>query len=376
MAEQIILEKQEIQEIVLLTTRSEAFNKIHNRAISHIRDIAHGFMELGQDLKHIQDLKYYEIGGFDDVYQYAEKALGLKKTSVVNYIAVYEKFGKHADLQSTYRDPALSFTQLVELVPVADNPELIKDIKPSTPVKEIRAKKAISKLSAFDQKLEKMLMHDFKEGFHNNIATYLSWNLVYQPKHKVKTAYSEDTVPNQLIFSVPGFKMTVQRNDGNLTEGLFKFWFDRDTWRCVYFNTLEELIGHLTDPQGRIRKAIVNAQIEFDRKEKEAKEKAEAKKFAVKNGNEEPAPKKMFKNDQGREAYVRDMSHWILIRETDLFDGLKVRFFKFDLNNHYMLQQFNDQSPFLLTWQDSQRCYVGDPHYVAVIVRWLKDQKI
>ena len=51
------------------------------------------FVYIGFLLKEVKEYKYYEEGGYPDVYAYAEAELNFKRTSTKNFIAIAENFG-------------------------------------------------------------------------------------------------------------------------------------------------------------------------------------------------------------------------------------------------------------------------------------------
>lgn len=353
-----VLDKKESIAIIKLKNEAFAFSELHQRCLQRINSAAQDFIRLGETLKEISEKKLYEVGGYSDIFDYGETALNLKKTSVVNYIAVYEKFGK-AQIDS-YGFPKLSYSQLVELLPVADNKELIDSIKPNTTIKAIRSKKILSKLSEDDQKLELMLSEEFKKVFfewYQSLGMDFKFNAIYTPPQD-----------SSLEIKFPGGNIEIKRQSDN-SSNLFIF----------RANVYEYLYKSFDDLQGL--KNILKTE-GFKSFEKKLLESAKASKEKVadkKNKDIEPLVKvkRLFKNDAEREAYIKDDSHWILIADVVLGDNRRVRYYRFDLNNCFMLEQFNDQYKELRRWTDDGKyCQDIGNSYISVIVRYLKDEKI
>lgn len=85
------------------------------------------FVYIGFLLQEAKMLKYYEEGGYKDIYEYAAKELNFKRTSTKNFIAIAETFGVQKEqcgriihekqtmhLQPRYNN--FNYGQLVELL--------------------------------------------------------------------------------------------------------------------------------------------------------------------------------------------------------------------------------------------------------------------
>ena len=105
------------------------------------------FVYIGFLLKEVRDYKYYEEGGYESVYSYAEYELGFKKSSTKNFIAIAEKFGvqkytfqgirresQTMSLQQEYKD--FNYSQLVELLAMSDTQRA--KAKPEMTIKQLR----------------------------------------------------------------------------------------------------------------------------------------------------------------------------------------------------------------------------------------------
>lgn len=105
------------------------------------------FVYIGFLLKEVRDYSYYEEGGYENVYEYAEFELGFKKSSTKNFIAIAETFGiQKWDYQGIRREtqtmslqPAyenFNYSQLVELLAMSDAQR--KQAKQYMTVKQLR----------------------------------------------------------------------------------------------------------------------------------------------------------------------------------------------------------------------------------------------
>lgn len=108
------------------------------------------FVYIGFLLKEVRDHKYYEEGGYESVYAYAEFELGFKRSSTKNFIAIAETFGvqkyyyqgirkesQTMSLQPAYEN--FNYSQLVELLAMSDTQR--KQAKPDMTVKQLRSLK-------------------------------------------------------------------------------------------------------------------------------------------------------------------------------------------------------------------------------------------
>ena len=115
------------------------------------------FVYIGFLLKEVRDYKYYEEGGYEDVYAYAEFELGFKKSSTKNFIAIAKTFGiqkwtyegnkyetQSMNLQPAYEE--FNYSQLVELL--AMTPAQRQAAKPEMTIRELRSIKQKEKKEA------------------------------------------------------------------------------------------------------------------------------------------------------------------------------------------------------------------------------------
>lgn len=112
-------------------------------------DAAKQFVYIGFLLWEVKEYHYHNEAGYKDVYEYAEKELGFKRSSTKNFIAVACTFGnqyygqfneKYVQLPSMTLKPEykdFNYSQLTEMLSMSE-PQRQK-INPDMTVKEIRA---------------------------------------------------------------------------------------------------------------------------------------------------------------------------------------------------------------------------------------------
>lgn len=86
--------KAEEQATPLEEWRSQEYISLHNQIVAHGRNACESILHMAQDLKRMNDEKLYEAGGFTSFEDYAEKAVGLKKSQAYKYISAYEAMGE------------------------------------------------------------------------------------------------------------------------------------------------------------------------------------------------------------------------------------------------------------------------------------------
>jgi hypothetical protein len=119
------------------------------RCVNRIRD---DFFELGKGLFEMKDSKTYLIGGYKDVYEFAKGEFSIESTSTKNFINIYENF-KNKDNYLDDKFKAFSLTQLVEILPLADDKDFCSQLSDLT-VKEIREVKKITRFELLESKWE------------------------------------------------------------------------------------------------------------------------------------------------------------------------------------------------------------------------------
>lgn len=86
--------KAEAQATPLESWKEQEYIALHNQIIAHGRNACESILYMAQDLKRMNTEKLYEAGGFTSFEEYAEKAVGLKKSQAYKYISAYDSLGE------------------------------------------------------------------------------------------------------------------------------------------------------------------------------------------------------------------------------------------------------------------------------------------
>lgn len=110
-------------------------------------DVARQFVYIGFLLWEVKQYHYYQEKGYNDVYEYAEKELGFKRSSTKNFIAISETFGNKyynspftcsilptMQLKPTYEQ--FNYSQLCEMLSMS--PAKRAAVTPDMTIKQIR----------------------------------------------------------------------------------------------------------------------------------------------------------------------------------------------------------------------------------------------
>lgn len=84
----------EAQATPLESWKEQEYIALHNQIIAHGRNACESILYMAQDLKRMNTEKLYEAGGFTSFEEYAEKAVGLKKSQAYKYISAYDSLGE------------------------------------------------------------------------------------------------------------------------------------------------------------------------------------------------------------------------------------------------------------------------------------------
>lgn len=107
--------------------------------------LARTFLEIGYNLWLCRENEFYKAAGYTDVFDYALKEFGFKRSSVYNFINVCEKFSVKLDGDPTSKVldsyKQYSFSQLCEILNLSDKQIETVNITPSDSVRTIKEKK-------------------------------------------------------------------------------------------------------------------------------------------------------------------------------------------------------------------------------------------
>lgn len=112
-------------------------------------DVCKSYLYIGFLLDEAQRLEYYREKGYASIYEYAAVELNFKKSSVKNFIAVFNEFAlvqsglKTMSLKCEYEK--FGYSQLCEMLSLSDAQR--KQVNPTNTVREIRQLKKIGQTS-------------------------------------------------------------------------------------------------------------------------------------------------------------------------------------------------------------------------------------
>lgn len=209
------------------------YNGVTEKIKRAMYEAAKDFVYIGFLLREVRNNKFYEEGGYESVYAYAEFELGFKRSSTKNFIAIAETFGvqqignvKYEKRQTMCLQPAyedFNYSQLTEMLSMSTaqrekaSPEMtirqLKDLKKeTTPTQEQKIDfatldKAIaaSKNNAGGQTSGQynIMVHD------NNIEKNLGIPLRKEGcsvNSKINASLKEETIKN--LCEIAGMKFT------------------------------------------------------------------------------------------------------------------------------------------------------------------------
>lgn len=115
---------------------------------SEMKNMKESFFKLGMYLTEAYVKKYNNGTGYDDFFEWCDASFGLQKSSVYNFMRIYNVFRDKnrkdiGIISEKYSD--FNQSQLVELLPASDYLEQISFIKPSDSVATIRKVVKINK---------------------------------------------------------------------------------------------------------------------------------------------------------------------------------------------------------------------------------------
>lgn len=129
--------------------QSEYYESSKRYIVNDMKSMAQNYLKLGFHLWEVQDMKYYEAGGYENVYDFALEEFGLSKSAVSRSIGICLAFSK--DGHSMYLDDKYSeysYSQLTEMLSM--NPEERRIVKKDMTVKQIRMAKQQLKTDRLD----------------------------------------------------------------------------------------------------------------------------------------------------------------------------------------------------------------------------------
>lgn len=123
---------------------SEEITDATNYILKELHNVVNTFCRIGYKLHQVKTNDWFKSLGYQDIYEYAKKTLGFKKSSTANYIAICERFCFRDEdgnpTESLLVDfVGFNYSQLCEMLTLSD--DKLKKITPDMTVKQIRSSK-------------------------------------------------------------------------------------------------------------------------------------------------------------------------------------------------------------------------------------------
>lgn len=162
-----------------------------------IQNVKHSFFKLGMYLSEAYVKRLNNGTGVDDFFIWCEQLFNLQKSSVYNFMRIYNVFRDKSRtdigvLDSRFED--FSQSQLVELLPASDSLDQIQFVKPSDSVATIRKVVKINKKMRNKAHVECDSAEEYIDRFGAVLLTDVSCK-----KEKLKGADAYNAVYNYLI---------------------------------------------------------------------------------------------------------------------------------------------------------------------------------
>lgn len=253
MENEIVIITNEKQNNINLYNDGKQANNLHNSIKSSLDDVSKKFLVLGYYFNRMNEYKAYESFGYSSIYDYGKECFNLGQTTIKNFIALFNKFGKidsysgdcycHIELKDEYKD--YSYSQLVELVSVPE--DQIKSYSPALTVSEIRQNKKLDEY-------QKNVVSDL-EKIRSTVCEELNKELLnysFKGQRNLKFIRSKDFKIDYKTLSIVGyFKIveTVSEKENKLDNTLkiviiFKPGYSKYCITYEFSNKLESYWKH------------------------------------------------------------------------------------------------------------------------------------
>ena len=128
--------KSENTDVIEYTAEQKsAYKKVCNQISSSMKSLESNYLKLALALAVAQSERLYEVGGFQNVYDFAKDKYGLSRGVVYKYIGLVSVFGLTAESKPVY-----SLSQMLELLPYVRSGGSLAPFSPDMTVKQIRSK--------------------------------------------------------------------------------------------------------------------------------------------------------------------------------------------------------------------------------------------
>lgn len=170
------------------------FDTVKRIIRADLANMQRSFIDIGCQLMQVRDRELYKDGGYDSVWDFAEKEFGIQRSTASRWMKMCQKFsvdGSSPVLKDEYKDFGKS--QLQEMLYLED--EQLEEVTPSMTVKEIRdLRKPEKKLVKPDQN-QKEYLNAFAKYF---IACNHDWLLKDFQNRVMNVDKSPEEIKNHL----------------------------------------------------------------------------------------------------------------------------------------------------------------------------------
>lgn len=309
-----------LEKIEAVDTRNYS---LMNSCTDHVRNIRHaintakdGFIRIGKELTEAKNDRSYTAMGYSSLEEFAKDLFGFEKSSMYNYMLVWEKYGVKDSWCARTIDAAegYSFQQLVEIASAESD---LSKFNPSMKVSEIKMKKAMEKMDE-----EKQVAIDF---FTNEIYEFVKkvfLEACWKKQINVgKMVAQDDTYSFRLGIKGCQRDVYVDVELRFLSEIYIKIYCSYAienlmTEHCSKMKSYEKM-EDLNNKKIPLSAGEFNTEFShlvpclFKLIEVLEKEHEQVKEDKTKEASERSNMK--LKNDEARKSFIRDLANWTLV---------------------------------------------------------------
>ncbi len=130
------MNKPEKKELVVFAPEQKiAYKKICNQISGSVRNLENNYLKLAVALATAESEKLYEVGGYQNVYDFAKERYNLSRSTVGRYISLVSVFGITEESKPLY-----TANQMIEMLPYVRSGGSLDDFSPDMSLREIRSK--------------------------------------------------------------------------------------------------------------------------------------------------------------------------------------------------------------------------------------------
>ena len=130
------MNKPEKKELVVFAPEQKiAYKKICNQISGSVRNLENNYLKLAVALSTAESEKLYEVGGYQNVYDFAKERYNLSRSTVCRYISLVSVFGITEESKPLY-----TANQMIEMLPYVRSGGSLEHFSPDMSLREIRSK--------------------------------------------------------------------------------------------------------------------------------------------------------------------------------------------------------------------------------------------